>query len=170
MGFAKTKLLNPRQKETLTITIDPYDFASYDDRDANNNGFCGYELESGDYDFYISRDAHRSEGKITLNLATDARFEKDNVTNNVVGNRYIKQNNVTATDITGLSDIDAPLDRVLSRSDWTGTWPTPITDDDRHASPGLINELKNVNTNNPNDYYDTEKYEYAVFDQEATVK
>ncbi|MGI6392392.1 MAG: glycoside hydrolase family 3 N-terminal domain-containing protein [Candidatus Izemoplasmatales bacterium] len=170
VGFAKTKLLNPRQKETLTITIDPYDFASYDDRDANNNGFCGYELESGDYDFYISRDAHRSEGKITLNLATDARFEKDNVTNNVVGNRYIKQNNVTATDITGLSDIDAPLDRVLSRSDWTGTWPTPITDDDRHASPGLINELKNVNTNNPNDYYDTEKYEYAVFDQEATVQ
>ncbi|MFA5067594.1 MAG: glycoside hydrolase family 3 N-terminal domain-containing protein [Candidatus Izemoplasmatales bacterium] len=169
VGFAKTKLLNPSQKETLTITIDPYDFASYDDRDANNNGFCGYELESGDYDFYISHDSHDSEGMITLNLASDARFETDTLTNqNVVGNRYINQGSVTDTDISGLTDIDAPLDIVLSRSDWTGTWPTPITDSDRNASTSLINELQNVITNNPIDYYDVE--EYAMFDQQATVK
>jgi len=169
VGFAKTKLLNPSQKETLTITIDPYDFASYDDRDANNNGFCGYELESGDYDFYISHDSHDSEGIITLNLASDARFETDTLTNqNIVGNRYINQGSVTDTDISGLTDIDAPLDIVLSRSDWTGTWPTPITDSDRNASTSLINELQNVITNNPIDYYDVE--EYAMFDQQATVK
>ncbi|MDD5601943.1 MAG: glycoside hydrolase family 3 N-terminal domain-containing protein, partial [Candidatus Izemoplasmatales bacterium] len=169
VGFAKTKLLNPSQKETLTITIDPYDFASYDDRDANNNGFCGYELESGDYAFYISHDSHDSEGMITLNLASDARFETDTLTNqNVVGNRYINQGSVTDTDISGLTDIDAPLDIVLSRSDWTGTWPTPITDSDRNASTSLINELQNVITNNPIDYYDVE--EYAMFDQQATVK
>lgn len=171
VGFAKTKLLNPNQKETLTISIDPYDFSSYDDRDANNNGFCGYELESGDYDFYVSHDSHNSEGVITLNLASDVRFEMDTVTNqNVVGNRYINQGSVTETDISGLTDIDAPLDTVLSRSDWTGTWPTPITDSDRNASPNLINQLRNVNTNNPNDYYDVEKYEYAIFDQPATVQ
>ncbi len=171
VGFAKTRLLNPNQRETLTISIDPYDFASYDDRDANNNGFSGYELESGDYDFYISHDSHNSEGMITLNLASDARFENDTVTNqNVVGNRYIELGNVSETDISGLTDIDAFLDTVLSRSNWTGTWPTPISDSDRNASTSLINELKNVITNNPNDYYDTEKYEYAVFDQLATVQ
>jgi beta-glucosidase len=108
---------------------------------------------------------------ITLNLASDARFENDTVTNqNVVGNRFIELNSVTETDISGLTDIDAPLDVVLSRSDWTGTWPTPISDNDRNASTSLINEFRNVTTNNPNDYYDTEKYEYAIFDQLATIQ
>lgn len=169
VGFAKTKELMPNEKETLKIEINPYDFASYDDRDVNNNGFCGYELEKGDYTFYVSRDAHNHEDTIVLNLSNDVRFENDPVTNTAVGNRYIKENSVTKTDISELTDIDAPLDRKLSRSNWTNTWPTPITDLDRTANEDLMNQLKNVKTNNPNDYYDEDIYDYVYFDEPVTL-
>ncbi|MBO4540849.1 MAG: glycoside hydrolase family 3 C-terminal domain-containing protein, partial [Bacilli bacterium] len=37
-GFAKTKLLKPNEKDTVTIEVDPYLFASYDCYDKNGNG------------------------------------------------------------------------------------------------------------------------------------
>jgi beta-glucosidase len=170
VGFAKTELLEPNEKDTVKIEIDPYSFASYDDRDANNNGFCGYELEQGNYIFHVSRDAHNTEDSFTLSLNSNVRYETDPVTDVQVGNRFINESSVTATDISNVSDIDAPLDTKLSRSDWLGTWPTPVTDDDRNASAALMNELKDENHNNPNDYYDEDLFEYVYFDGPVTVK
>ena len=46
--YAKTGLLQPGQSETVTLTIDVRDMASYDYSDANGNGFTGYEVEEGD--------------------------------------------------------------------------------------------------------------------------
>ena len=53
VGFAKTKLLQPGESETVTASFDPYSAASYDYRDANSNGFSGYELEAGEYTLYV---------------------------------------------------------------------------------------------------------------------
>ena len=41
VGFAKTKLLQPGESETVTVSFDPYSASSYDYRDANSNGFSG---------------------------------------------------------------------------------------------------------------------------------
>ncbi|MBQ4381416.1 MAG: glycoside hydrolase family 3 C-terminal domain-containing protein [Oscillospiraceae bacterium] len=163
-AFAKTGLLNPGQSETLTLTARPYDFASYDYRDQNKNGFAGYELDQGKYTFYVSRNAHESVGTFDCTAAQGIRFETDPVTGNIVGNRYTKDNAVTATDLSGVTDTDAPLDRILSRSDWDGTWPTAITDSDRAAISGILEELKNTQTNNPNNY--DEDFEYPDMEED----
>jgi beta-glucosidase len=167
VGFAKTKTIRKGESDTVTISIDPYDFASYDYRDANKNGFSGYELEKGEYTFYVSTDAHHSVKEFKCTLASDIRYEKDPVTGNVVGNRYTKENSVTKTDLSNVSDSDARLDKILSRSDWEGTWPTANTDQDRAAGASLVAELKNTNTNNPNNY--AEDWEYPDFEEEATI-
>lgn len=53
-GFAKTNLLEPGQSETVTISIDPYSFASYDDSGVTGHPFC-YVLEEGTYEFYTGK-------------------------------------------------------------------------------------------------------------------
>lgn len=55
VGFAKTEEIRAGGSDTVEITFSPYNIASYDYRDANNNGFAGYELEAGTYNLYVSR-------------------------------------------------------------------------------------------------------------------
>ena len=56
--FVKTEYLEPGKSTKVTLEIDVRDMASYDWNDANGNGFVGYELEAGEYTFYIAKDAH----------------------------------------------------------------------------------------------------------------
>lgn len=57
-GFVKTKLLQPGESETYTVTLDIEDMASYDYTDANANAFRGYELDAGLYTIYVGHNAH----------------------------------------------------------------------------------------------------------------
>ena len=56
--FVKTASIEKNGKVTVTLDIDVRDLASYDYSDANNNGFKGYEVEEGEYTFYITKNAH----------------------------------------------------------------------------------------------------------------
>ena len=152
VGFAKTSELEKGEKETLSISIDPYDMASYDYRDANKNGFAGYELEAGMYTLHISENAHDAFATADLTLASEIRYDKDPVTGNTVGNRYTKDYSVTATDLTNVSDSDMQLSTILSRAAWDDTFPDENTAEERKATTALMNELKDVSHNNPTDF------------------
>lgn len=52
-GFAKTKLLEPGESETVTVSFTAEDMASYDDRNAK-----AYVLEAGDYEISLNSDSH----------------------------------------------------------------------------------------------------------------
>lgn len=172
VGFAKTDTIAKGKTDTVEIEIDPYDFASYDYRDANGNGFYGYELEAGNYNFYVSSDAHTLKQNtqtddvdvITLNLSTGITYETDPDTGETVGNRYTAEGSVTATDLTGIPDSDDELTTVLSRADWVGTWPAADSSTTREASAEYLADLADTSTNNPIDY-DSE-YEYPYFNKE----
>ena len=134
VDYAKTELLNTGDKEQFAFKVDAYDLASYDYNDANKNGFKGYELEAGDYTFYISRNSHVRENAYdskVVTLAANTTFEKDPVTNTPVVNRFTLDN---YDDIQyRLSDVIVGSEKRkgMSRTDFVHTFPTPLTAEER---------------------------------------
>lgn len=114
--FSKTQILEPGASETVTLTIDVADMKSYDYNDANKNGFTGYEVEGGAYKLYVSEDSHSwSNSDVNvINYTVDAAgftYGTDEVTGNEVANQFDYIN-------------EEMKGKILSRNDWTGTWPS----------------------------------------------
>ena len=83
-GFAKTNKLQPDHEETVTIKVNPYDFASFDSRDLNYNGKKTFELDIGSYVFHLGTDAHTDFATFSKDLTDTYVFDKDPVTKNNV--------------------------------------------------------------------------------------
>ena len=128
-AFAKTKLLEPEESQTLTLTLDVADMASYDWNDANKNQFKGYELDAGDYTIYIGQDAHcwadENAFSKVYNLAEGARIEKDEATGNTVENRFDAMSEQLLHEDRYPEDPENnEKDLYMTRADWQTTWPT----------------------------------------------
>lgn len=151
IGFAKTKLLEPGESDTVSITINPYYMASYDNKDSNNNGFKGFELDKGSYSFRVSRNAHEVVDRIDMNLPKNIQYENDPTTDETVSNLYTDNEDA-------FFDSDYDLGKTLSRNNWEGTWPKSPTEEDRTISKDFFDALKDKSTNNPTDF--DEEYDY----------
>ena len=128
-AFEKTELLDPGESQTLTLSFDVRDMASYDWKDANGNGFKGYELEKGTYNIYVGENAHAWADPDVMTaaytLGENVRYETDDVTGNRVENRFDKMSEQLLREDRYPEDEDNDeKDKYMSRSDWTGTWPT----------------------------------------------
>ena len=133
--FAKTDILIPGgESDIVTLSVSAYDMASYDYSDANNNGNKGYELDAGDYQLKIARNAH-DQNPIVISASvlgdSDILFNTDTVTGNKVENRF---DDVSAH----FSDGSATL---LSRNDWEGTWPKKPTMEEQKVEQSFIDSL-----------------------------
>ena len=119
VGFAKTHELAKDQAEVVEITVNPYDFASFDSLDANANGFKGYELDAGEYIFHAGTDAHHDFDTFSKNLADSVKIENDPVTGNKVEALF--------------PEVDEHMTHGerLSRNAFEDTFPKTITDDER---------------------------------------
>ena len=148
VGYAKTKLLNPGETDTVTLEFDPYTAASYDYVDANENGFAGYELEAGDYTLFVSKNAHEAVSEIPLTLGDDIQYDADPVTGEAVENRY--------TGRDGVLDSDWQLSAKLSRANWEGTWPTPQGAQEHAGTEELYEQIKDTEHNNPTEFEEEE--------------
>ncbi|MBQ8160253.1 MAG: glycoside hydrolase family 3 C-terminal domain-containing protein [Clostridia bacterium] len=58
VDYVKTDLLASGESAEYTLSFDVKELASFDDRDANGNGFAGYEIEAGDYEILLQSDSH----------------------------------------------------------------------------------------------------------------
>lgn len=155
-GIAKTELIEPDDNTTVTISVNPYEFASYDYNDANGNGFKGYELDAGNYLLKLQNNAHDlKEGVSPIGLIVNAtasagrasvKFDKDPVTGTEVINRYDDLNEE-------INASERSFDRLLSRSDWASTWPTQPTADQREVDSDFIASFKWVQDDNPQKPY-----------------
>lgn len=116
-AFAKTSLLAPGQSETVTLSWEIRDMASYDAA-----GEKAYVLDEGDYQIRLSRDSHTPVDTCVYQQAERQVFAEDPVTGAAVTNRFDGAQGTITT---------------LSRSDWTGTWPaeTPAS---AQASPETV--------------------------------
>ena len=138
VGFGKTDILQPGESQTLTITVDGDDVASYDAYGAKT-----YILDAGDYYFTAAADAHDAANNVLAAMGhtpetTDGRMDNaGDPSMAVVWNNpeldtttFAVSDNGTA--ITNkLENSDPNLNEgvqesvvFLSRSDWEGTMPT----------------------------------------------
>ncbi|MGN0665645.1 MAG: glycoside hydrolase family 3 protein [Huintestinicola sp.] len=69
-GYAKTKLLDRREEQLLTITVDMYNAASYDDSGVTGHKSC-YVLEKGEYIFYVGTDVRSAEKAAVYSIDDD---------------------------------------------------------------------------------------------------
>lgn len=125
-GFAKTEELGSGEEQTVTITFDAFDMASFDAYDKDGDEHVGYELDAGEYTLYVGKNSHdawtNGTERTIANLADDINIDEDPS---------------TGTEITPLfqTSTDEMESRVLSRNDWEGTWPTTPS---WYTEPGVI--------------------------------
>lgn len=143
--FGKTKLLKPGHSQTLTLTLDARDMASYDYKGLT--GSKGYVLESGDYGIKVMKNSHEVMGEITYNLPVEVRFDKA-LNGNDIKNRF---DDVSFDKIDDKSDTkqgESISDRTMSRADFEGTFPKRSTIEDRTVPQEFIDALNGQNVDN----------------------
>ncbi len=136
-GFGKTAILEPGGSETLSICVDRRDLASYD-----AYGCETYMLDAGDYYFTVATDAHQAVNNILAAKgyrAADGRMDSDgnkklaykwkNAKRDMTSyasslNGTAITNQLSDSDINLSEDLGGQTITYLSRSDWTGTFPT----------------------------------------------
>ena len=158
VGFGKTDELLPGQTQTLTITVNVQDMASYDATDANHNGTKGYELDDGEYTLMAMSNAHgwaeqdaATYQAVSFNLNADAYLQLDDFSGNEVANLFSIENGIfySLRDNNGkyqFNDDPDAKETQLSRADFEGTFPVAPT-----AADLTIAE----NTNKSLNYWDT---------------
>ncbi len=126
-GFDKTEILEPGEKETVTLTLTPEDMASYDY--VNEKAWV---LESGDYEIKLMNNSHDLIDSRTYTVDSTIVYDENNKRSS---------DQITATnqfdDMTYGEDL-----QYVSRADWEGTLPKERTKD-RDASEELIAALDN---------------------------
>ncbi len=137
VAFQKTGLIKPGQSETLTLTVNIQDLASYDYDDANENEIIGYELEAGTYTLYASNNSHCTDEteKTEITVDEDAYLQLDDFSDNEIknlftGTRYssLRTNDADWNGDGQINEADEVFKEemtLLSRSDLIGTFPKP---------------------------------------------
>ena len=125
-AFEKTNTLKPGESETVTLTMNVDDMASYDYK----NNKC-YVLSAGDYEFRLQTDSHNmkvnSDGTAVEPIAytVDSKVVYNDTNQGKRSTDEVAAENlfdaVTAGD--GYFGADGTVGYV-SRSDWAGTMPT----------------------------------------------
>lgn len=100
IAFEKTGLLEPGASETITVTFDKEEMASYD-----MSGTGCYVLEKGDYVISINSDSHNILDSKTYTQNSDIRYDGDNKRDSDAA-VAVNQFGDAAGDITYLSRAD----------------------------------------------------------------
>ncbi len=113
VAFAKTGIINPGEKQTLTVDVSVEDLACYDAYDLNHNGNKGYELDAGSYQLKLMTDSHTVKdvtftgnasavpGVITYNVSETINFLTDSVTGNPVTNKFTGEDSIDGASLDG---------------------------------------------------------------------
>ena len=129
-AFDKTEILKPGDSQVLQLKFYLQDVANYDYNDANKNGFKGYELDAGDYQVILGKNAHEAYGFIPYSINAGIKFENDRFTGNKVENRFTDRGFLSS-----MPEGDLEFTQ-MSRADFEGTFPTHPTIEDRTLAEG----------------------------------
>ena len=145
-AFEKTDTLQPGESQTIRVSMSVRRMASYDFNDANGNDFKGYELDKGEYTIYIGSDSHCwAEADAltkTYELEDGITYDTDEKTGNKVENRF---DYVSVYFDENSNSVWGGHSRVMSRSDFEGTFPQPITSAQRATTQAEANTYSAFN-------------------------
>lgn len=150
-GFAKTELLEPGAKETVTVNVPREALKVYD-----REGYGTYILEKGEYFLSAGKNAHDALNHI---LSAKGKTKADGMTEEGdKGMTYAYTQKKTDAETYAVSSetgekIQNQMENVdisyydkdftyLSRSDWSGTWPAVYGDGNLKAPEELLADLK----------------------------
>lgn len=139
VGFAKTGVIKQGQSETVSVTVNKEQFASYDYKNAKT-----YILDAGDYYITLGENAHDAVNNI---LAAKGKGVSDGMTaarnasltykwsNRSFDDTTYSTDSTTGTKITNRFDkadlksySDGANFNYLTRNNWTGTFPKAFAD------------------------------------------
>ena len=149
LDFVKTATIEPGLTQTVKLSFDLYDFASYDYNDSNHNGFSGYEAEHGEYKIMLQTDAHNKAvvsasspvaNDISYRVDADIKYETDPVTGAKVENHFTGDDAVDGMPLDGGTSENITY---ISRADFPTTYAKPAA---RAASDILKNTYLYGNT------------------------
>ena len=136
MWRAKTDLLQPGESQTVSMTMNYDDMASYDYKTDK----C-YVLDAGTYTLSLRSDAHTVKNDLTYDFTVDQTIKYDTTARStdetVATNQF---DDVTAGD----GNIGTTLP-YLSRADWEGTYPSREASENATANAATIALLTNGN-------------------------
>lgn len=150
LDYGKTAELAPGASETVTITADMQNMASWDSTADNAAGTKGcYILDAGDYYFTIGNGAHEAVQNVLAAEGQDVGGEADKAKSWNLGSQdtttFATTKNGTAVE-NQLADMDVNYwlpgtATYLTRADWEGTFPK--TYKDLTATDEMIDILDN---------------------------
>lgn len=150
LDYGKTAELAPGASETVTITADMQNMASWDSTADNAAGTKGcYILDAGDYYFTIGNGAHEAVQNVLAAEGQDVGGDADKAKSWNLGSQdttaFATTKNGTAVE-NQLADMDVNYwmpgtATYLTRSDWEGTFPK--TYKDLTATDEMIDILDN---------------------------
>lgn len=137
LDYEKTDMIEPGESQTVTITADAQDMASWDSSCENEAGTTGnWILDNGTYYFTVGNGAHEAVNNVLAAQDQDVEGNKDNVQTWELGDFDFSSFAVTLNGTPVENQLqDADLNNwledtvtYLSRNDWEGTWPETYKD------------------------------------------
>lgn len=150
LDYEKTDMIEPGESQTVTITADAQDMASWDSSCENEAGTTGnWILDNGTYYFTVGNGAHEAVNNVLAAQDQDVEGNKDNVQTWELGDFDSSSFAVTLNGTPVENQLqDADLNNwmedtvtYLSRNDWEGTWPE--TYKDLTATDEMISTMAN---------------------------
>ena len=148
VGYGKTSTLAAGETETVTVSVDKDNMKTYDEY-----GFGTYIVDAGDYYFAVGTDSHDALNNILAakGYTTSDGMDYDGNASLVYSTNVAELDSTTyaTSQSTGVTisnqftDVDIKTYdesfTYLSRSDWTGTWPTTYADGAWNAPDEIVN-------------------------------
>ncbi len=133
IGYEKTDTLEPGASQEVTISVDLQYLASYDENYAHDGVTGAYVLDAGDYYFATGNGAHEAVDNVltamghlttgNAQLVKAVHLDAQKALTHSKNGTLI-QNQLQDADLKN-NGVDVTY---LSRSDWSGTFPKPLTD------------------------------------------
>lgn len=137
LDYEKTDIIEPGESETVTITADAQDMASWDSTCSNEAGTTGnWILDEGTYYFTVGNGAHEAVNNVLAAQNQAVEGNKDNVQTWELEKQDSESFAVTLNGTPVENQLeDADLNywmedtvTYLTRNDWEGTWPKTYKD------------------------------------------